>query len=193
MSRRVPAWTLAIAVTMSVLGGCAEASPTPIVVVPPPATSAAVQPIPTAALPVATDPGPTEATAPTATGPTSTPGGTVTPATLPPTEHPLNRPFLMKIDRVSVIVGRGTLLEGRVSHGTLQASDSVEILGPQNTVLATTVLGVFISSTVRDQVTVGDAAGILVESTSAAGVSPGMLLAESGAYTSHEEALQALQ
>jgi translation elongation factor EF-Tu-like GTPase len=99
----------------------------------------------------------------------------------------------MRIDRVSVIVGRGTLLEGRVVHGSLQANASVQIFGTQNTVLDTSVLAVLIANTIRDQVTVGDPAGILVQSVEASGVAPGMLLAEAGIFTTYEEALAALQ
>jgi len=99
----------------------------------------------------------------------------------------------MKIDRISVIVGRGTLLEGRVANGTLQASGSVEILGTQNMVISPTILAVLISNTVRDQVTVGDYAGILVASIAAGDLSPGMLLAAAGEYKSYEDALRQLQ
>jgi len=99
----------------------------------------------------------------------------------------------MKIDRISVIVGRGTLLEGRVANGTLQANSNVEILGPQITAISPTVLAILISNIMRDQVTVGDYAGILVGGIEATDISPGMLLAEAGEFESYEEALQQLQ
>ena len=99
----------------------------------------------------------------------------------------------MKIDRISVIVGRGTLLEGRVANGTLQVNGNVEILRPQNNVISPTVLAILISNVMRDQVTVGDYAGILVGGIEATDISPGMLLAEAGAFESYEEALQQLQ
>jgi len=99
----------------------------------------------------------------------------------------------MRIDRISVIVGRGTLLEGRVANGTLQANSSVEILGPQNNVISPTVLAILVSNITRDQVTVGDYAGILVGDIEATDLSPGMLLAEAGEFKSYEEALQQLQ
>jgi len=99
----------------------------------------------------------------------------------------------MRIDRISVIVGRGILLEGRVANGTLQANSSVEILGSQNNVISASVLAIFISNIVRDQVTVGDYAGILVGGIEATDLSPGMLLAEAGKFKSYEEALQQLQ
>ena len=99
----------------------------------------------------------------------------------------------MKIDRISVVVGRGTLLEGRVANGTLEAKSKVEILGPQSDVISPTVVAILISNIARDQVTVGDYAGILVGDVVGTDLSPGMLLAEAGKYKSYEEAFQQLQ
>lgn len=197
--RQMLQWGIVLTLVMSLLTGCGEASPTPVVVAPL-ATSAPVQPIPPAVLPRATPVPPTDVIEPTATQPTDADltttvegEGIEASATAGPTENPIDQPFLMRIDRVSVIVGRGTLLEGRVVHGSLQANASVQILGPQNKVLDTSVLAVLIANTIRDLVTVGDPAGILVQSAEAAGVSPGMLLAEAGIFTTYEEALEALQ
>jgi hypothetical protein len=54
------------------------------------------------------------------------------------------------------------------------------------------VLAILVSNTVRDQVTVGDYAGILIGGVEATDLSPGMLLAETGKYDSYEEALAQL-
>lgn len=194
--RQVRQWGVAIILVMFLLGGCESASPTPIVIAPVP-TSTPVPPIPTAALPVATDVPtnvpPTAATELTATDLTTTAEGTATLGTAPATENPIDQPFLMKIDKFSVIVGRGMLLEGRVARGTLHGNESVEILGPQNKVLNPSVLAVLISNTARDQVTIGDYAGILVQGVEPGELSPGMVLAAPGAFASYEEALQELQ
>jgi translation elongation factor EF-Tu-like GTPase len=200
--RQVRQWGVTIILVMLLLGGCESASPTPIVIAPAP-TLTPVPPIPTAALPIATDvpvtdvPAteipPTAATELTATDLTTTAEGTATLGTVPATENPIDQPFLMKIDRFSLIVGRGMLLEGRVVRGSLHRNDSVEILGPQNKVLSPSVLAVLISNTARDQVTVGDYAGILVQAMDPGELSPGMVLAASGAFASYEEALQELQ
>ena len=194
--RQVRQWGGAITLVMLLLDGCQGASPTPIVIAPAP-TLTPVPPIP-AALPTATAVPPTEvpptaASELTATDLTTTAEGTATLGTVPPTEKPIDQPFLMKIDKFSVVVGRGILLEGRVAHGTLHGNDSVEILGPQNKVLSTSILAVLISNTARDQVTVGDYAGILVPAIQPSELSPGMVLAAAGAFTSYEEALQELQ
>ena len=92
-----------------------------------------------------------------------------------------------------MIVGRGTLLEGRVANGTLQATGAVEIISPQNKVISPSLLAIFISNAPRDQVTVGGYAGILVGGIEPTSLSPGMLLAAAGEYKSYEEAIQQLR
>lgn len=196
--RQARQWGVAITLAMLLLGGCEGASPTPIVIAPAP-TSAPL-PLPLPSIPTATavppipptEISPTVSTELAATDLTTTVEQTATVGTVPPTQNPIDRPFLMKIDKFSVIVGRGILLEGRVVHGTLHGNDSVEILGPQNKVLSTNVLAVLILNTVRDQVTVGDYAGILVQGIEPGELSPGLVLAAAGAFSSYEEALQEL-
>ena len=193
--RQARQWGVAISLGMFLLGGCEGASPTPIAIVPAP-TSAPPPSIPKAtALPPIppTEISPTAFTELAATDLTTTVEQTATLGTVPPTEKPIDQPFLMKIDKFSVIVGRGILLEGRVVHGTLHGNDAVEILGPQNKLLSTNVLAVLILNTMRDQVTVGDYAGILVQGIAPGELSPGLVLAAAGAFPSYEEALQELQ
>ena len=190
---QVAKWGIAITFVMSLLIGCAGASPTPIVIIPAP-TSTPIPSLPQAVLPQATAIPTTGNTGPFAAGATATTEGTVAVVEPSPTlPDPIDRPFLMKIDRISVIVGRGTLLEGRVANGTLQGNGTVEILGPQNNVISPTVLAILISNTVTDQVTVGDYAGILVGGVEPTDLSPGRLLAEAGEFESYEEALLQLQ
>ena len=190
--RQARQWGITITLVMLLLSGCGGASPTPIVIAPAPA-STSVPPIPIATAVPPTEIPPTASIGLIATDLTTTVEQTATVGTVPPTRNPIDQPFLMKIDKYSVIVGRGILLEGRVVHGTLRGNDSVEILGPQNKVLSTSVLAVLISNTARDQVTVGDYAGILVPTIQPSELSPGMALAAAGAFTSYEEALQELQ
>ena len=187
---------IALFLITSVLWGCGGGTPTPIIV-PAPATSVPV--IPTVVRPISTrilataTPAGAIATQFTTTELTTTAEGTTTLEPNVPTENPMDRPFLMKIDRISVIVGRGTLLEGSVVHGSLQPNEPVEILRPSNDSIHTNVLAVLISSALRDQVAVGDYAGILVQNVSATDVSPGMVLAVAGRYDTYEEAMQELQ
>ena len=191
--RQALTWGLILMFVMSVLSGCGGATPTPIVIIP---TEAAPvqQANPPAALPEATEVPATEPAAgagdaqPTA----ATADGTITLEPSPTLPAPIDRPFLMKIDRISVVVGRGTLLEGRVANGTLLANENVEILGSGNTAVNPSVLAILISNTMRDQVTVGDYAGILVGGVEATSLSPGMLVARAGDFESYDEALQQL-
>lgn len=189
-------WGILLILGSILLSGCGGATPTPVLE----ATSLPAPSLPTAALPAATEVPPTKeeltvtaASPPGGSSQDATPDGTSTVTITPTQANPLDLPFLMKIDRVSVVPGRGTLLEGRVAHGTLQSNGSVEILGPQNQILDAALLATLASSVMREQVTVGDYAGILVQGVDATQVTPGMLLAETGAYNSYEEALQELQ
>lgn len=188
-------WGVVINLLMSLLSGCGAASPTPIALAP---TSTSPPPPPPAIVPPAVLLRPTAVpatatTKPVRTEPTTTPGGTVTLEPSPTLKPPIDRPFLMKIDRISVVAGRGTLLEGRVANGALQANGDVEILDTQNKVISPAILAIFISNTVRDQVTVGDYAGILVANIEASDLSPGMLLAAAGEYKSYDDALKQLR
>jgi translation elongation factor EF-Tu-like GTPase len=188
--QQVKLLTITITLVMSLLSACAGSTPTPIVIIPE-AASTPIPPIPTRELPppaIETEIPTTVATEDLTT--TAEPTATIDPAA--PTEDPLEQPFLMRIDRVSVIVGRGTLVEGRVARGILQANSAVEILGPQNSVVSSSVLAVLISNALRDQVSVGEYAGILLQGIEANEVIPGMLLSEAGTYDSYEEALQEL-
>ena len=191
-------WGIVLIIGLSLLSGCAGASPTPDILSPEAAPTAIPQQ-PPAAQPIATQVPPTDTAQPTlaaqsaGTELTATADGTMSPTAVLPTVNPIDRPFLMRIDRVSVVVGRGILLEGRVAHGTLQGGAGVEILGSQNVVLNPVVLAILISNTVQNQVTVGNYAGILVQGVEVSEVIPGMLLAESGAYNTYEDALQQLQ
>jgi hypothetical protein len=186
---------IAMTFVISLLAGCGAASPTPGVLVPAPTESLIPTPLPRAILPRTIVIPATVTAWPSAT-PTLDPTQavetlTVEPSpTLPP---PIERPFLMRIDRISVITGRGTLLQGRVANGTLQGNSSVEILGPQDRTLSSSVAAILVSNTARAQVTVGDYASILVSGIETTSLSPGMLLAAGGAFESYEEALLQLK
>lgn len=188
-------WSIAIAVVMSLLSACAGASPTPVVIAAAPTSTPLPPPIPQTVLPrvIARPATVTPWPAATETLDPSLAERTLTVEPSPTLPAPIDRPFLMRIDRISVIVGRGTLLQGRVANGTLQGNGNVEILGPQNKVISSTVLAILISNSLRDQVTVGDYASILVEGIEATELSPGMLLAAADEFESYEEALKQLQ
>jgi hypothetical protein len=184
---------------VSLVSACGGETSTPLIPVQqatsvsaPPLTPAG-QPLQPTELPPTDEPAAAGATPVGTRDPALTPDGTVT-VTVTSTQAPAaDLPFLMRIDRVSNIVGRGTLLEGQVAHGTLTSNTGVEILGPQGQAVSAGILALLISNVVREQVTVGDYAGILMEGLDPAQLSPGMLITEIDAYESYEEALQELQ
>jgi translation elongation factor EF-Tu-like GTPase len=198
MYQHVLRWGIAITFVISLLSGCAGGSPTTIAL-PPAPTSTPLPSVPQASailprpspIPTIANTGPFPA-ADTATPITPTTEGTVEVEPSPTLPPPIDRPFLMRIDRISVVVGRGILLTGRVANGTLQAGGTVEILSP-HAVIRPDLLTILISNAARDQVTVGDYASILIGGVEATNLSPGMLLAEAGEYESYEEALTQLQ
>jgi len=185
-------WGIAITFVMSLLSGCGGATPSSIELPPAPASTplpavpqvAAAQPT---AIPTTGNTGPFPA------APTPTTEGTAAVQPSPTLPPPVDRPFLMRIERITVVTGRGTLLEGRVANGTLNEGGTVEILGPQDAVLSPDLLAILVSNAVRDEVTVGDYAGILVGGVEATTLSPGLLLAETGKYDSYEAALAQIQ
>jgi len=111
-------------------------------------------------------------------------------STAQPTKVPS---FLMQIDDVSVIKGRGTLVTGTVTQGTIQAGAEVEIIGPQDMRLKTAVTGIVILQKLKNQATAGDTAGILVSNIDVEDVKPGMVLAQAGAFASYSDALRTLK
>lgn len=177
---------------LMLLSSCGEATATPIFIepptetlIPPPAPRVVIVPHPTLDL-GASNQGPYHAK-PTATNATQT----VEPSVTTPA-NPLERPFLMRIDRIAVIVGRGLLLQGMVTSGSLRARGSVEILGPQKALTGLNVVAVLIGNTMREQVKVGDSASILVGGLKPSDLSPGLLLVADGGYKSYEAAQQQL-
>ncbi len=185
-------WGVAMLVVLVLLSSCGEATPTPILIepptatpIPPPAPRVMIVRRPTLA-PSAGQQGPYQAK-PTATNATVTAEPS---PTLP--SNPLLRPFLMRIDRVTVIVGRGVLLQGRVTSGTLPARGSVDILAPQKALTGLNILAVFIGNTVRDQIKVGDTASVLVAGIKPSDLSPGSLLTVAGGFKSYAVAQQQL-
>ncbi|HKI54335.1 MAG TPA: hypothetical protein VJ987_09430, partial [Anaerolineales bacterium] len=125
--------------------------------------------------------------------PTSIPDGTTTFLPSPTLPAPIGRPFMMKIERVSVIAGRGTLLEGHVVNGTMVAGGSVEIINKQGEIFRISLLAILISNIPQAKVSVGDYASFLVSGVEPTDLGPGMLLVQAGEFESYQEALMQLQ
>ena len=104
----------------------------------------------------------------------------------PTPERELDKPFLMPIEDIFSIEGRGTVVTGRVERGIVKVGEELEIVGIKDTV-ATTVTGVEMFNKQLDQAQAGDNAGILLRGTKKEDVHRGQVLAKKGSVTPHTE------
>ena len=105
-------------------------------------------------------------------------------AYIPQPERPIDRPFLMPIEDVFSISGRGTVVTGRVERGIVRVGEEVEIIGLKDTV-KTTVTGVEMFRKLLDQGQAGDNIGALLRGTKREDVERGQVLAAPGSITPH--------
>ena len=99
-------------------------------------------------------------------------------------DRPKDKPFLMPIEDVFSISGRGTVVTGRVERGVIKVGDEVEILGIKPT-QKTTCTGVEMFKKSLDQGEAGDNVGILLRGTKKEDVERGQVLAKPGTITPH--------
>jgi elongation factor Tu len=104
----------------------------------------------------------------------------------PTPERDLDKPFLMPIEDIFSIEGRGTVVTGRVERGIVKVGEEVEIVGIKDTT-TTTVTGVEMFNKQLDQAQAGDNAGILLRGTKKEDVHRGQVLAKKGSVTPHSE------
>jgi elongation factor Tu len=103
---------------------------------------------------------------------------------IPLPERATDKPFLMPIEDVFSISGRGTVVTGRVERGIVKVGDTVEIVGIRPTV-STTVTGVEMFRKLLDQGQAGDNIGVLLRGTKRDEVERGQVLAKPGTITPH--------
>src|SRR6201989_158830 len=103
---------------------------------------------------------------------------------IPQPERPKDKPFLMPIEDVFSISGRGTVVTGRVERGIVKVGEEVEIDGPKATA-KTTVTGVEMFRKLLDQGEAGDNIGALLRGTAREDVERGQVLAKPGSITPH--------
>ena len=101
-------------------------------------------------------------------------------------ERPVDKPFLMPIEDVFSITGRGTVVTGRVEQGVIHTGDQVEIVGIRPT-QQTTVTGVEMFRKLLDEGRAGDNIGVLLRGTKKDEVERGQVLAAPGTITPHTE------
>jgi elongation factor Tu len=105
-------------------------------------------------------------------------------ATIPEPERALDKPFLMPIEDVFSITGRGTVVTGRVEQGVIKPGEEVEIVGISDTT-KTTVTGVEMFRKLLDEGQAGDNVGCLLRGTGKDEVERGQVLAKPGTITPH--------
>nr|CRH06682.1 Elongation factor Tu (EF-Tu) [Candidatus Magnetococcus massalia] len=103
---------------------------------------------------------------------------------IPEPERPLDQAFLMPIEDVFTISGRGTVVTGRVERGIVNVGDTIEIVGLKDT-MSTTCTGVEMFRKLLDQGQAGDNVGVLLRGTKREEVQRGQVLAAPGSITPH--------
>jgi len=101
-------------------------------------------------------------------------------------ERELDKPFLMPVEDIFSIEGRGTVVTGRVERGKVKVGEEIEIVGIKDTT-KTTVTGVEMFNKSLDQAQAGDNAGILLRGTKKEDITRGQVLAAPGSVTPHTE------
>ena len=105
---------------------------------------------------------------------------------IPQPDRPVDKPFLMPIEDVFSISGRGTVVTGRIETGVVNVGDEVEIVGIKDT-KKTTVTGVEMFRKLLDRGEAGDNIGALIRGVGREEVERGQVLAKPGSVTPHTE------
>lgn len=104
---------------------------------------------------------------------------------LPP--RPVDLPFLMSVEDVFSITGRGTVATGRIERGRIKVGEGIEIVGLMEKALTSTVTGVEMFKKLLDEGEAGDNAGLLLRGIEKNQVRRGMVLCKPGSITPHTE------
>jgi len=106
---------------------------------------------------------------------------------VPEPERVIDKPFLMPVEDVFTITGRGTVATGRVEQGTVKVGENVEIVGIRPQTTTTVVTGVEMFRKLLDQGQAGDNIGVLLRGTKRDEIERGQVLAKPGSITPHTE------
>jgi len=104
---------------------------------------------------------------------------------LPP--RPVDLPFLMSVEDVFSITGRGTVATGRIERGIIKVGEAVEIVGLMETALTSTVTGVEMFKKLLDEGQAGDNAGLLLRGIEKSQIRRGMVICKPKSITPHTE------
>ncbi|MDE2213466.1 MAG: elongation factor Tu, partial [Patescibacteria group bacterium] len=105
---------------------------------------------------------------------------------IPLPQREVDKPFLMPVEDIFSIEGRGTVVTGRIERGKVKVGEEIEIVGLQPTA-KTTITGIEMFNKQLDEGIAGDNAGILLRGTKKEDVHRGQVLAKSGSITPHTE------
>ncbi len=105
----------------------------------------------------------------------------------PTPERDLDKPFLMPVEDVFSITGRGTVATGRVERGVLHMSDEVEIVGVKEETQKTVVTGIEMFRKLLDEAQAGDNIGALLRGIQRTDIERGQVLAKPGSVTCHRK------
>ena len=106
---------------------------------------------------------------------------------IPDPQRDTDKPFLMPVEDVFTITGRGTVATGRVERGVLHLNDEVEILGVKEEVKKTVVTGIEMFRKLLDEAQAGDNIGALLRGVQRSEIVRGQVLAKPGSVTCHRK------
>ena len=104
---------------------------------------------------------------------------------IPEPERELDKPFMMPVEDVFSIKGRGTVVTGRIERGVVKVGEPADIVGLQEQIGSTTVTGVEMFHKLLDQGQAGDNVGLLLRGVDRDEVERGMVIAKKGSITPH--------
>jgi elongation factor Tu len=107
-------------------------------------------------------------------------------AYIPTPERAIDKPFLMAVEDVFSITGRGTVATGRIERGKVKVGETVELVGIKNT-RSTTVTGVEMFQKILEEGLAGDNVGVLLRGIQKADIERGMVIAKPGSITPHTQ------
>ncbi|MCG7279031.1 elongation factor Tu [Corynebacterium imitans] len=106
---------------------------------------------------------------------------------IPDPERETDKPFLMPVEDIFTISGRGTVVTGRVERGVLNVNDEVEIIGIRDKATKTTVTSIEMFNKLLDTAEAGDNAALLLRGLKREDVERGQVIIAPGAYTPHSK------
>jgi elongation factor Tu len=107
--------------------------------------------------------------------------------TIPTPERDVDKPFLMPVEDIFSITGRGTVATGRIERGVIKVNDEVEIVGIVEEPMKSVVTGIEMFRRMLDEGQAGDNAGILLRGINKEQIERGMVLCKPGSITPHKQ------